>query len=185
MKAVLCHEFGSVDNLTVGDAPSPTPGHGEVTIEVHACGIQFVDNRIIEGNSLLNTAKLNDHFGKDMRVSFPLVPGSEAAGIVKEVGDGVNSVKPGDRVLGTCIIGAYAEVACFQEDEIYPIPDEMDFETAAGFYVAYFTAYYSLLTRGYLKENETLALSLLSLVFGRVAARLMNSPYRLKTKVIG
>ena len=155
MRAALCHEWGPADRLVVGEIETPKAGPGEVVMDVHACGVQFVDNRIVEGNSLLNTTKLNDHFGQDMRVTFPLVPGSEAAGTVVEVGEGVRDYKVGDRILGTCIVGAYAERAKFREAEISHIPASMDFETAACFYVANFTAYYSLITRGQLSEGET------------------------------
>ena len=122
MRAVLCNEFGSAANLVVGEVPAPVPGPGEVLLDVHACGTQFVDNRIVEGNSLLNTAKLNDHFGKDMRISFPLIPGSEAAGTVKEVGAGVSAVKVGDRVLATSILGALRGAGLFSGERGLPHP---------------------------------------------------------------
>lgn len=156
MRAALCHDWGPADKLAVGEIEAPKAGPGEVVMDVHACGVQFVDNRIVEGNSLLNTTKLNDHFGQDMRVTFPLVPGSEAAGTIVEVGEGVTGYRVGDRILGTCIVGAYAERAKFRQDDISLIPDSMDFETAACFYVANFTAYYSLITRGDLQPGETL-----------------------------
>ncbi|MFA5631329.1 MAG: NADPH:quinone oxidoreductase family protein [Porticoccaceae bacterium] len=156
MRAALCHEWGPADRLVIGDIEAPRAGPGDVVMDVHACGVQFVDNRIVEGNSLLNTTKLNDHFGQDMRVTFPLVPGSEAAGTIVEVGEGVTGYKVGDRILGTCIVGAYAERARFRQAEISHIPDGMDYETAACFYVANFTAYYSLITRGDLRSGETL-----------------------------
>jgi NADPH:quinone reductase len=155
MKAVLCHEFGPVETLTFGEIGAPSAGPGQVLIDVHACGVQFVDNRIIEGNSLLNTSQLNDHFGRDMRISFPLVPGSEAAGVVADVGEGVTRFKKGDRVLATSIVGCWAEQALFDEDEVALIPDNMGFDTAACFYVANFTAYYSVVERGALQAGET------------------------------
>src|SRR5215469_2406682 len=143
MRAVLCTAWGSADLLKVDEVPAPRAGAGEVIVAVHACGVQFVDNRIVAGQSLLNTAKLDAHFGRSVKVTLPLVPGTEAAGVVEEIGAGVSSVKVGDRVLGTCLLGAFAEKVRFRELEVCRIPDEMDMQVAAGFYSAYFTAYYA------------------------------------------
>ena len=155
MRAVLCRAYGPADTLEVDTVPAPTAGPGEVIVAVHAAGVQFVDNRVVEGKSLLNTAKLDAHFGRPMTAGFPIIPGMEAAGIVEEVGEGVRAVKRGDRVLGTCLLGAFAEMARFHELEVCRIPDQMDMQAAAGFYSAYFTAYYSLIHRAGLKSGET------------------------------
>ena len=155
MRAVLCRAYGPADALEVDTVPAPTAGQGEVIVAVHAAGVQFVDNRVVEGKSLLNTAKLNVHLGRPAEAEFPIIPGTEAAGIVEEVGEGVRSVKRGDRVLGTCLLGAFAEMTRFRELEVCRIPDQMDMPAAAGFYSAYFTAYYSLIHRAGLKGGET------------------------------
>ena len=126
MRAVLCRAYGPADGLEVDTVPAPTAGQGEVIVAVHAAGVQFVDNRVVEGKSLLNTAKLNVHLGRPAEAGFPIIPGMEAAGIVEEVGEGVRSVKRGDRVLGTCLLGAFAEKARFRELEVCRIPDQMD-----------------------------------------------------------
>jgi NADPH:quinone reductase len=156
MRAVLCKAFGPANGLEVGEVPEPHAGPGEVVVAAEACGVQFVDNRIVEGQSLLNTGKLDGHFGRQIQISLPIVPGSEAAGIVREVGAGVKSVNVGDRVLGTCLLGGFAEKVRFHELEVCRIPDEMNMQAAAGFYSAYFTAYYALITRGKLQRGETL-----------------------------
>jgi NADPH:quinone reductase len=156
MRAVLCREFGPATGLVVGDVAEPVAGDGEVLVEVAAGGVGFVDNRIVEGQSLLNTTKLNDHFGKQVQATLPIIPGNEAAGVVLKVGKGVTRVKPGDRVLGTCLLGGFAEKAVFNELEVWPVPDNMDMHTAAGFYTAYFTAYYALIKRAQLQAGETL-----------------------------
>jgi NADPH2:quinone reductase len=155
MRAVVCREFGSIDDLEVADVSAPTAGPNEVVVATEACGVQFVDNRVIEGQSLLNTGKLDAHFGRSMKVTMPLTPGSEAAGVVKSVGPGVESVRPGDRVFGTCLFGAYAEQVLFHELEVARIPNDMPMTAAAGFYSAYFTAYYALIRRGRLAAGET------------------------------
>jgi NADPH2:quinone reductase len=155
MRAVLCRAYGPADALEVGAVPVPIAGRGEVVVAIHAAGVQFVDNRVVEGKSLLNTAKLNEHLGRPAGAGFPIIPGMEAAGIVEEVGEGVRSVKRGDRVLGTCLLGAFAEKVCFHEREVCRIPDDMDMPAAAGFYSAYFTAYYTLINRARLQGGET------------------------------
>jgi len=155
MRAVTCVRFGPPEQLVVRDWPSPTPGRGEVVVATRACGVQFVDNRVIAGTSILNTNKLDAHYGRTMRLEVPFIPGMEAAGVVMATGAGVTRVKPGDRVLGTCYIGAFAEMTVFHEDEVCRIPDEMDFETAACFFVASFTGYYSLIRRAHLRTGET------------------------------
>jgi NADPH:quinone reductase len=155
MRAVLCRAYGPADALEVDTVPAPTAGPGEVVVAVHAAGVQFVDNRVIEGKSLLSTTKLGSHFSRPMNAGFPIIPGMEAAGIVEEVGEGVRSVKRGDRVLGTCLLGAFAEFARFHELEVCQMPDEMDMASAAGFYSGYFTAYYALVNRAGLQRGET------------------------------
>jgi NADPH:quinone reductase len=156
MRAVLCKRFGPVGDLEVGEVNAPTPGPGELIVDVHAASVQFVDIRVVEGRSLLNTSKLDAHFGRKLKVELPITPGSEAAGVVSQVGEGVTSVRPGDRVLGTCLTGAWAEKAVFQSNEVCRIPDEMDFETAAVFWIMYFTSYYALVRRAALAARETL-----------------------------
>ncbi|MET0660480.1 MAG: NADPH:quinone oxidoreductase family protein [Steroidobacteraceae bacterium] len=155
MRAVLCSQFGPIDNIAVGEIAAPTPQEGEVLVAVEAASVQFVDIRVIEGKSLLNTTKLDEHFGRKVKVGLPLVPGTEAAGTVVAVGPGVSGFAPGDRVLGTSLMGAWAEQAVFQQHEICRIPKEMSFDDAAAFYVLYFTAAYSLFTRGSLTSDDT------------------------------
>jgi NADPH2:quinone reductase len=125
-----------------------------VIVAVHAAGVQFVDNRVVEGKSLLNTAKLDAHFGRPMTAGFPIIPAWRLRGSSRRSVKGVRAVKRGDRVLGTCLLGAFAEMARFHELEVCRIPDQMDMQAAAGFYSAYFTAYYSLIHRAGLKERR-------------------------------
>jgi NADPH2:quinone reductase len=148
MRAVLCSQFGPIDNIAVGGIPPPQPEADEVLVAVEAASVQFVDIRVIGGKSLLNTSKLDEHFGRKVKVGLPLIPGTEAAGTVVAIGADVTGFAPGDRVLGTCLTGAWAEQAVFHHKEICRVPDEMSFDDAAAFYVLYFTAAYSLITRG-------------------------------------
>jgi NADPH:quinone reductase len=156
MRAVLCKRFGPLDELEIGEVDAPRPGPGELIVDVRAASVQFVDIRVVEGRSLLNTSKLDAHFGRKLKVELPITPGSEAAGVVAQVGEGVTSLKPGDRVLGTCLTGAWAEKAVFAASEVCRIPDEMDFETAAVFWIMYFTSFYALRRRAALAAGESL-----------------------------
>ncbi len=147
MKAILCKEWGGPEKLIVEDVPSPSAGPGEVIIDTKAAGVNFADTVIIQGTYQL-------------KPDFPFTPGLEVAGVVVQLGDGVDSVSVGDRVVGIPNIGAFAEQVVVKAAAVVPIPDEMDFETAASFAVAYSTSHMALGYRAGLKEGETL------LIFG-------------------
>jgi NADPH2:quinone reductase len=141
--AVVCRAFGSPETLVLEERPRPVPGAGEVLVEVHAAGVNFTDLLVIEGHSQL-------------RRSPPLVPGVEAAGVVLGVGPGVTRVRPGQRVLGCKAQGTFAEEVLFHEDELAPLPAEMDLRDAATFYIATMTVRYALQERGRLAPGELL-----------------------------
>jgi NADPH2:quinone reductase len=143
VKAVLCKEFGPPASLVIEDIASPTPGKGQVVVSVKACGVNYPDILIIQGKYQL-------------KPPFPFSPGSEVSGIVKEVGEGVNSVKAGDRVIAFCGVGGFAEEVVTEATKLIPIPATLDFATAAGFTLVYGTAYHALKDRAQLKSGETL-----------------------------
>ncbi|MBT5415845.1 MAG: NADPH:quinone oxidoreductase family protein [Rhodospirillaceae bacterium] len=143
MRAVLCTAYEDHDALEVGEAPSRAPGPGEVRIAIHAAGLNFADTLMVEGNY-------------QVKPELPFVPGLEGAGEVIEVGEGVERVKPGDRVAATVEHGAFAEEAVAREIDTYPIPDSMSFEIAAGFPVVYGTSHVGLRRRANLQAGETL-----------------------------
>ena len=147
MKAILCTEWGGPEKLSVGEAEPPSPGAGEVVIDVKAAGVNFADTVIIQGTYQL-------------KPDFPFIPGLEVAGTVAQLGDGVDNVSVGDRVVGIPNIGAFAEQVAVKAPAVVGIPDAMDFETAASFAVAYSTSHMALGYRAGLKESETL------LIFG-------------------
>jgi NADPH2:quinone reductase len=155
MRAMLCHAFGPIDDISIDEIDPPECDDGEVVIAVAAASVQFVDIRIIEGKSLLNTSKLDAHFGRSVKVTLPLVPGCEAAGTVLRTGTNVTKVAPGDRVLASGLLGAWAEQAVFTEEEVAKVPPDMTMADAAAFYVLYYTAAYALLTRGRLTAADT------------------------------
>ena len=96
MKAVLCKQYGPPETLVVEDVPSPEPGPGEVVVSMHAASVNFPDVLIIQNKY-------------QVKPPLPFSPGSELAGVVKAVGDGVTRVKPGDRVMAFTGYGAFAE----------------------------------------------------------------------------
>lgn len=141
MKAVLCKQWGDPSTLVIEDVPSPSPVKGEIKIAVHACGVNFADPLMVQGQYQL-------------KPPFPFTPGIEVAGEVLAVGDGVTSVRPGDRVLAICSYGGMAEEAL--TTFALPIPDSMDYVTAAGFAVVYGTSHVALTRRAHLDAGETL-----------------------------
>jgi NADPH2:quinone reductase len=143
MKAVLCQEWGSPESLVLGKVPSPVPNTGEVLVGVRASGVNYADTVLIAGQY-------------QARPPLPFSPGFEVAGKVLSVGNGVQGVKPGDRVAATCIYGGYAEAVSVPEASVYPIPDGMDYVTAAAFTIAYGTAHVGLTHKAGLKAGEVL-----------------------------
>ncbi|MGY9055775.1 MAG: NADPH:quinone oxidoreductase family protein [Alphaproteobacteria bacterium] len=144
MRAVLCPELGSINNLIVGDAPSPAMKDGGVRIGVKAAGINFPDILMSEGKYQVKPA-------------LPFTPGLEVAGEVLECAPGVTHVKPGDRVMAFARHGGgFAEEIVLPGAIATPIPDTMDWVSAAAFPVAYGTAHFALTHRGRLQPGETL-----------------------------
>lgn len=145
MRAVICNAYGPPDKLTIGELPSPEPGSDEVRIEAWSAGVNFPDTLIIEGNY-------------QQKPAMPFAPGFEVAGRIAELGSDVRGLQVGDRVMSLTSsgYGAFAEEAVARAAEVVPIPERLDYATAASLYTAYGTAYYSLVQRGGLKAGETL-----------------------------
>lgn len=144
MKALLCKSFGPPGSLVVEDvAPLRPAALGEVRIAVHAAGLNFADTLMIAGKY-------------QEKPALPFSPGMECAGVVTEVGEGFDSISPGDRVMAMTGHGAMAEEAIAPAASVFRIPASMSFEQAAGFPVIYGTVYYALVDRGRLAPGETL-----------------------------
>src|SRR5207302_473701 len=143
MKAVLCKQYGPPETLVVEDLPSPRAGPGEAVVSVKAASVNFPDVLIIQNKY-------------QFRPPLPFSPGSELAGVVKEVGAGVSSVRPGDKVMAFTTYGAFAEEVKTDAARLLPIPQGMDFESAAAFVVTYGTSDHALRDRGALQAGETL-----------------------------
>lgn len=143
MKAALCKAYGPPESLVFEETASPIPGPGEVVISVKAAGVNFPDVLIIQNKYQL-------------KPPLPFSPGSEVAGVVKSIGDGVDRVKPGDRVFAITGYGAFAEEVKTEAARVLPIPAGMDFPTAAAFGLTYATSDHALRDRGRLTRGETL-----------------------------
>jgi len=143
VKAVLCKQYGPPETLVVEELPSPRAGPGEAVVSVKAASVNFPDVLIIQNKY-------------QFKPPLPFSPGSELAGVVKEVGAGVSSVRPGDRVMAFTTYGAFAEEVKTEAARLLPIPDGMDFKHAAAFVLAYGTSDHALRDRGALRAGETL-----------------------------
>ncbi len=143
MRAVLCTKWGGPADLTIGEAPDPAPGPGQVLIGVAAAGLNFADTLLIAGKY-------------QEKPPFPFIPGLEAAGEVLAVGDGVTRCRPGDRVLAMLGGGAFADQVVAAETDVVAIPEAMPFTTAAAFPVTYGTAHGALVWRAGLRPGEVL-----------------------------
>ena len=144
MKAVLCTQPGGPDDLQLQEIPDPVAGPGEAVVRIHAAGLNFFDTLIIAGKYQIKPA-------------FPFSPAAEFAGVVESVGAGVGGFKPGDRVLGYSSYGAARQKIAVAATKLVPIPDNLDFDRAAGLTVTYGTSLHALRDRARLKPGETLA----------------------------
>jgi NADPH2:quinone reductase len=143
MKAVLCKQYGPPDSLVVEELASPRAGAGEVVVSVKAASVNFPDVLIIQNKY-------------QFKPPLPFSPGSELAGVVKEVGAGVNGYKPGDKVMAFTTYGAFAEEVKTQASRLLPIPQGMSFTEAAAFVLTYGTTDHALRDRAQMANGETL-----------------------------
>ena len=147
MDAVRIHSYGGPEVLTFEQAPRPTPGEGEVVIAVHATSINPFDAAVRAGY-------MADYFGHVL----PLILGTDAAGIVEEVGPGVQGLSPGDEVYargGVSRDGSYAEYVAVAADDVAMKPKSLDFTHAAAIPHVVLTAWQALYEAGNLREGQT------------------------------
>lgn len=143
MRAVLCRQFGPPEGLQVEDIAWPVAEKGKVVLEVKACGVNFPDTLIIQGKY-------------QFKPPFPFSPGGEVAGIVREAGEGVTHLKPGDKAFALTGWGGFAEGVLADGYRTFPMPQGMDFQTAASLMYTYGTSYHALKDRAQIKPGETL-----------------------------
>lgn len=143
MRALLVHAWGEPSELVARELSSPMPEAGQVSIEVRAVGVNLADILMIQGKY-------------QVKPPFPFAPGSEVAGVVRAVGAGVSSVKPGERVLAIVPWGAYASEVLADARQVFALPENMPFEHAAAFPVVYGTSYFALVLRAPVRPGQTL-----------------------------
>lgn len=144
MKAILCKQPGGPDDLTLETIPDPQAGPGQAVVKVAAAGLNFFDTLIIAGKY-------------QVKPPFPFSPAAEFSGLVESIGPGVSNVKIGDRVLGYQGYGCARERIAVKAEKLVMVPDNLDFDRAAGLSITYGTTIHALRDRGKLQAGETLA----------------------------
>ena len=143
MRAAVCREFGPPDVLRVEEVPDPEAAPGQVVIDVHASSANFPD-----------ILMMRDEY--QFKPGLPFSPGGEVAGVVSQLGPGVEGVGVGDRVMALTGAGGFAEKIAVPAGAVLPVPEGMDLVTAASFPTAYGTSYHALVDRARLAPGETL-----------------------------
>lgn len=143
MRAIRCLRYGPPEALVVETLPDPQPGPGEVAIDVKAASVNFPDVLVIENKY-------------QFKPPLPFTPGSEVAGRVRAVGEGVTNVRVGMPVAAFTRIGGFAEQALAPADACMPLPNDVDYATAAAFTLAYGTSHHAVVDRGALRAGETM-----------------------------
>ena len=163
MKAILVHEFGGPDVLKLEEVPTPKPGAGEVLVRIHAAGVNPADTYMRAGTYA-------------RKPPLPYTPGTDGAGVVEAVGEGVKKVKRGDRVYTTqTLSGAYAEYARALERQVHPLPARVSFYQGAGVWVPYGTAYHALYHSAKARASETVLVHGASGGVGSAAVQIASS----------
>jgi len=142
MKALVCKKFGPADTLVIEERQTPSPGKGELLIDIKAAGLNFPDVLTVQGKY-------------QIKPDLPFVPGVELAGVVAAVGEAVRCFNVGDRVISTISNGAFATACIAPEGTVMPMASNMTFEQAAGFCITYATSYYAFKQRAKLQPGET------------------------------
>jgi NADPH2:quinone reductase len=144
MRAIRIHEFGGPEQLKLETIPDPVPTAGQVLVRLHAAGVNPVDTYIRSGVHAV-------------KPSLPYTPGSDGAGEVDAVGDGVAGFSRGARVYvaGSPASGTYAERAVCAAAQVHPLPDNVSFAQGAALGVPYATAYRALFQRAQARAGET------------------------------
>lgn len=141
MRALLCDAYGPPDSLKLVQRDSPSPGPGQVQVRVTAAALNFPDLLIIAGQY-------------QVKVPPPFVPGLEAAGVVSAVGENVQNVGLGDRVMVSQNHGAFAEYLVADARTVVPVPKSLTDLQAASFLITYSTACHGLYDLASLAEGE-------------------------------
>jgi NADPH:quinone reductase len=143
VQAVICSAWGDIDDLTVGELPTPSPKADEVLIEVRATAVNFADSILVAGRY-------------QTRPKLPFSPGLETAGVVVCCGERVTRFKRGDKVMALLAYGGLAEYVVAVENDTFAIPDGMSFEDAGAFPVSYLSSHVAIRWEGRLQAAESM-----------------------------
>jgi NADPH:quinone reductase len=167
MKAIQVQKTGGPEVLTLVDLPVPKPKANEAVVKIAASGVNFIDVYFREGR---------------YPAPLPFVDGQEAAGTVSDVGSEVTTVKPGDRVAYTGVIGAYAEYAAVPADRLVHVPDKITDQQAAAAMLQGMTAHYLVNSTYPLKKGEA---ALIHAAAGGVGLLLVQMARSMGARAIG
>lgn len=167
MKAIQVQKTGGPEALTLVDLPVPKPKPNEAVVKIAAAGVNFIDVYFREGR---------------YPAPVPFVDGQEAAGLVSEIGSDVKSLKPGDRVAYTGVLGAYAEYSAVPADRLVRVPAGITDQQAAAAMLQGMTAHYLLYSTYPLKKGET---ALIHAAAGGMGLLLVQMAKNIGARVIG
>ncbi len=143
MRALLSKEPGGPETLKLSELPDPVAGPGQVVVAVKACAVNYPDVLIIEDKYQFKPQR-------------PFAPGSEIAGVVESVGEGVEGWVPGDRVVAVTGHGGMAEKMAIEAFRLFRLPEGRSFEEGSALLLTYATTIHALVDRGHLKAGQTL-----------------------------
>jgi len=143
VKAIVCREFGPIEGLCWQDTELEPASAGEVRVAVHAAGVNFADTLKVQGKH-------------QTKASLPWIPGAEVAGVILEAGEGVEDIRPGERVIGVPDnrAGGFAEELVLPAERVLRIPADLSFVQAAALPASYGTALYALKQRGRFASDD-------------------------------
>jgi NADPH:quinone reductase len=142
VRAVVCNQLGPPSLLRVQERPDPQPQPGQVVVDVEAAGVNYVDALFVAGQYQIKPA-------------VPFVPGTESAGTVSAVGDGVERIAVGQRVLVSAGLGGFASKVAAAASSVTALPDVLDSARAATFNQSYSTCLYALRNRAAAQAGES------------------------------
>jgi NADPH2:quinone reductase len=146
MKAIICNEFGPIDNLVFGETDEPKCGPREVILDAEAIGVNFPDGLLVQGLY-------------QVKPPTPFVPGMELVGTISAIGEEVEGFKIGDRVAALALMGAFAEKVKVPASNLMPLPANADGGEVTALLCGYGTSHHALKQRGQLKAGETLVVT--------------------------
>ena len=143
MKAIVCNNFGTIQDIEYKEVDQPKLDDDSVIIDVKSVGVNFPDGLLVQGKYQL-------------KPETPFIPGMEVAGEIMKTGQHVSNFKIGDRVAALSQLNGYAEQTLVKEASVFKIPENMSFDDSCALLCAYGTSHYALKQRGKLQKGELL-----------------------------